>query len=157
YPDGTKELSTGEQFNLPVSQQTLAVARGDQDTYFSNTTVRGVHVRILTAPGRNQATGQNVAIQLARPLTEVDTSLSRLRLLLLLITILGTGLAAVFGLGVARAGLAPVRRLTDTVEQITVTGDLSQRIDVTRDDVLGRLSARFDEMLDSIQALQSAQ
>src|SRR5262249_44940626 len=104
YPDGTKELSTGEQFNLPVSQQTLAVARGDKDTYFSTTTVRGVHVRILTAPGRNTETGQSVAIQLARPLTEVDTSLRHLRLLLLLITILGAGLAAVFGLGVARAG-----------------------------------------------------
>jgi two-component system sensor histidine kinase MprB len=157
YPDGTMELSTGEQFHLPVSPQTLAVARGDQDTYFSNTTVRGVHVRILTAPGRNTETGQSVAVQLARPLTEVDTSLRHLRLLLLLITLLGTGLAAVAGLGVARAGLAPVRRLTDTVEQITVTGDLSQRIDVTSDDELGRLSARFDEMLDSIQALQSAQ
>jgi two-component system sensor histidine kinase MprB len=157
YPDGTSELSTGEQFHLPVSDETLSVARGDEDTYFSNTTVRGVHVRILTAPGRNTDTGQTVAIQLARPLTEVDTSLRHLRLLLLLITILGTGIAAVAGLGVARAGLAPVRRLTDTVEQITVTGDLSQRIDVTSDDELGRLSARFDEMLDSIQALQSAQ
>jgi two-component system sensor histidine kinase MprB len=87
----------------------------------------------------------------------VDTSLRHLRILLLLITLLGTGLAAVAGLVVARAGLAPVRRLTDTVEQITATGDLSRRIDVTSDDELGRLSARFDEMLDSIQALQSSQ
>jgi two-component system, OmpR family, sensor histidine kinase MprB len=157
YADGTSELALGEQFHLPVSPQTLSVARGGRDTYFTNANIRGVHVRILTAPGHNTETGQSVAIQLARPLTEVDTSLRHLRILLLLITLLGTGLAAVAGLVVARAGLAPVRRLTDTVEQITATGDLSQRIDVTSDDELGRLSARFDDMLDSIQALQSAQ
>jgi two-component system sensor histidine kinase MprB len=157
YSDGTSELAPGERFHLPVSPETLAVARGDRQTYFTNANIRGVHVRILTAQGRNSETGQTVAVQLARPLTEVDTSLRHLRLLLLLITLLGTGLAAVAGLGVARTGLAPVRRLTDTVEQITVTGDLSRRIDVTSGDELGRLSARFDEMLDSIQALQSAQ
>src|SRR5690349_10201225 len=59
YPNGEMELSTGEQFHLPVSSDTLAVARGDGDTYFSNANLRGVHVRILTAPGRNTDTGQS--------------------------------------------------------------------------------------------------
>jgi two-component system sensor histidine kinase MprB len=154
--DGTMQLSSGEQVHLPVTPETLETARGANEAYFSNASVRGIHLRILTAPGHTES-GQTVAIQIARPLSEVDTSLRHLRWLLLLVTLAGTGLAAVVGLGVARAGLAPVRRLTDTVEQITVTGDLSQRIDVTSDDEIGRLSARFDDMLDSIQALQSAQ
>jgi two-component system sensor histidine kinase MprB len=154
--DGKRFLTQGERVNLPVTDQTLATARGGR-LFYSEARVQGVHLRLLTAPGRITDTGQQVALQIARPMTEVDTSLRHLRLLLLLITLAGTGLAAVIGLGVARAGLAPVRRLTETVEQVTATGDLSRRIDVTSDDEIGRLSARFDEMLDSIQALQAAQ
>jgi two-component system, OmpR family, sensor histidine kinase MprB len=154
--DGKRFLTQGEEVNLPVTSETLETARGGR-LYYSDARLRGVHLRVLTAPGRITETGERVAIQIARPMGEVDTSLRHLRILLLLITLAGTGLAALVGWGVARAGLAPVRRLTETVEQITATGDLSQRIDVTSDDELGRLSARFDEMLDSIQALQAAQ
>jgi two-component system sensor histidine kinase MprB len=154
--DGTRYLTAGETLHLPVDADTMAAARGEGGVRYTTVRVRGIHLRILTAPGRTD-TGQQIAIQIARPMGEVDTSLRHLRLLLLLVTLAGTGLAAVIGLGVARAGLAPVRRLTDTVEQITATGDLSQRIDVTSDDEIGRLSERFDEMLDSIQALQATQ
>jgi two-component system, OmpR family, sensor histidine kinase MprB len=57
---------------------------------------------------------EGLAIQIIRPLAEVDQSLRRIGLFLLLIA--GTGIAAAGGLGfvVARAALSPVRRLTET-------------------------------------------
>src|SRR5207244_12989158 len=119
----------GEEVNLPVTPETLATARG-APLFYSEAHVRGVHLRLVTAPGRITNTGQRVAIQIARPMSEVDTSLRHLRLLLFAVILAGPGLAAVVGLGVARAGLAPVRRLTETLEQVTATGDLSPRIGV---------------------------
>jgi two-component system sensor histidine kinase MprB len=154
--DGKRFLTQGEEVNLPVTPETLATARG-APLFYSEAHVRGVHLRLVTAPGRITNTGERVAIQIARPMSEVDTSLRHLRLLLLVVILAGTGLAAVVGLGVARAGLAPVRRLTETVEQVTATGDLSRRIGVSGEDEIGRLSARFDAMLEAIQGLQAAQ
>src|SRR5205807_2640824 len=99
--DGHRFLTQGEHVNLPVTPETLACARGNSRPFYSEARVRGVHLRMLTAPGRTDS-GQLIAIQIARPMSEVDTSLRHLRLLLLLVTLAGTGLAAVVGLGVAR-------------------------------------------------------
>src|SRR5439155_17512039 len=81
----------------------------------------------------------------------------RLRVILILVTLAGTALAAGAGLMVARAGLVPVRRLTETAERVTETGDLSQRIEETGDDEVGRLASRFNAMLDALQSAQAAQ
>jgi len=154
--DGRALLPEGETLRLPITDETLEVARGHVNSYFSDAVVDGVHLRILTASARGPFLGQ-LAVQIARPLTEADASLRSLRWILFFLTLAGTGLAAVAGLAVARTGLAPVRRLTDTVERVISTGDLSQRIEHPGNDELGRLAARFNAMLDSLQALQSAQ
>ena len=154
--DGRALLPEGETLRLPITGETLEVARGSVSSYFSDAVVDGVHLRILTASARGPFLGQ-LAVQIARPLTEADASLRSLRWILFFLTLAGTGLAAIAGLAVARTGLAPVRRLTDTVERVISTGDLSQRIEHPGTDELGRLAARFNAMLDSLQALQSAQ
>ncbi len=61
-------------------------------------------------------------MQVARPLTEVDDSLQRLGVFLLLIAASGIALAAVLGLFISRAALGPVTRLTETAERVSVTG-----------------------------------
>jgi two-component system sensor histidine kinase MprB len=97
------------------------------------------------------------AVQLARPLTEVDESLARLRTFLILIAVSGIGAAAALGLVVSRAALAPVRRLTDTAERVTRTGDLSERIDVGGRDELSRLATSFNSMLAALEESTRAQ
>ena len=52
---------------------------------------------------------------------------------------------------VARAALAPVRRLTTTTEEVTETGDLTRRIDVRGRDELNRLAASFNTMLAALE------
>lgn len=142
----------GEDVELPVSDDVLAVTRGEGDGFLSDAHVAGVHVRVVTVPYASA-----FAIQIARPLTEVDHSLARIRNYLLVIAAVGIALAAALGLAVARAALAPVRRLTGATETVTKTGDLSERIDASGSDELSRLAASFNRMLSALEESTRAQ
>ncbi len=90
-------------------------------------------------------------------LTEVDKSLRRIGLFLILIAGAGVAGAAALGLFVSRTALAPVKRLTDTAEKVTATGDLSQRIEVSGRDELSRLATSFNSMLAALEESTRAQ
>ena len=136
---------------LPVSEHDRAVAAGTRGPFFQDAHVAGVHVRIITVPFR-----PGEALQIARPLTEVDHVLNRLHLILLLVTLGGVVLAGGLGLVVARAALGPVRRLTGAAETIAETRDLGERVDASGTDELARLGRSFNTMLaaldDSLRA-----
>jgi len=144
--DGTTIRPEGADLELPTGDRALSVASGESDGYFSDAHVGGVHVRMLTQPA-----GNGYAIQVARPLTEVDDTLDRTRTLLVVVALGGIGLAGALGLAVARAALAPVRRLTTTTEEVTETGDLTRRIEVRGRDELNRLAASFNTMLAALE------
>ena len=57
----------------------------------------------------------------------------------------------------SRAALSPVRRLTQTAETVTETGDLSQRIEVGGNDELSRLATSFNTMLAGLEESTRAQ
>ncbi len=80
---------------------TLAAARGERKEFFSDATVAGTHVRMLTVP-----LGQGYALQLVRPLDEVDQLLDRVGLVMIFVALAGIGVAALLGALVARAALA---------------------------------------------------
>jgi two-component system sensor histidine kinase MprB len=103
------------------------------------------------------AYGPGYAVQVARPLTEMDEALAQIRLYLLLVAGAGIALAAALGLVVSRAALAPVRRLTETAERVSETGDLSERIDVGGRDELSRLAGSFNAMLAALEDSTRAQ
>ena len=136
---------------LPVNNDVTAVARGARGPFFSDIYVRGVHLRMLTFPFPGGA------VQVARSLTEVDHSLGRIKNLLILIAGGGIAIAAALGLAVSRAALAPVRRLTTATENVTETGDLSDRIEVTGHDELSRLADSFNAMLGALEESSRAQ
>jgi len=141
-----------QQIELPLDEHTLEVAVNARDPFFTDATVEGQHLRILTVN-----VGPGVAMQVARPLTEVDESLDRLAVMLLLIATSGIAAAAVLGLLVSRAALAPVTRLTETAERVSVTGDLSERIEVGGRDELSRLASSFNTMLSALEESTRAQ
>jgi two-component system sensor histidine kinase MprB len=140
---------------LPINDRVLDVAAGNRGAYFSDARVRGVHLRVLTFPySPGFVAGlpvSDAALQLARPLTETDDSLAQIRLLLFLICAGGIAVAAGLGLAVSRTALAPVRRLTDATENVTETGDLSERIDTRGQDELSRLAVSFNTMLGALE------
>ena len=150
--DGTALVPPLQNVGLPVDDTVLAVAAGTKPAQWSDVEVDGTHLRVLTL-----SYGPGAAVQVARPLTEVDRSLERIGLFLLLVAAGGVFLAAALGLVVARTALGPVRRLTTTAERVTETGDLSQRIDVTGNDELSRLAASFNTMLAALEESTRAQ
>jgi two-component system, OmpR family, sensor histidine kinase MprB len=142
-----------ETVELPVTDAAREVAARQRSGYLSDADVAGVHVRVITVPYYQQG----FAIQIARPLTEVDHSLSRIRTYLLIIAAIGIAVAAALGLAVARTALAPVRRLTGATEKVTKTGDLSERIDASGTDELSRLAGSFNTMLAALEESTRAQ
>ncbi|HZB23455.1 MAG TPA: HAMP domain-containing sensor histidine kinase [Gaiellaceae bacterium] len=149
--DGQVARRPDARIALPVGRA-REVAAGTRDSFYEDDTVAGIHVRILTKP-----LAPGVALQIARPLDEVDRTLDRLALLLAAVSLGGIGLAALAGLLVARTALAPVRRMTETAEHVTATTDLSRRIDRVAGDELGRLAASFNAMLGALGESQRAQ
>ena len=150
--DGEVIGPSRQGLELPVDEDVLAVAAERTRRELEGRHVDGVHLRMLTFPY-----GPGAAVQVARPLTEVDQSLERIGLVLLLIAAGGVVIAAGLGLVVARAALAPVKRLTSTVERVTETQDLSERIDVAGQDELSRLAASFNTMLAALEESTRAQ
>jgi two-component system sensor histidine kinase MprB len=150
--DGEVISPRRQGLELPVDEEVLAVAAEEKGASWEDVTVNGVHLRTFTFPY-----GPGAAVQVARPLTEVDQSLERIGLVLLLIAAGGVVIAAGLGLVVAGAALAPVKRLTSTVERVTETQDLSERIDVDGQDELSRLAASFNTMLAALEESTRAQ
>jgi two-component system sensor histidine kinase MprB len=150
--DGATLRQQGSTVELPVDNRTKRVASGEEGSFLRDADVNGTHVRILTVPLRN-----GIALQIARPLAEVDDVLGRLRWILLAVALGGSALAALLGLGVAQSALAPTRRLTEAAEEITATRNLSRRVETDRSDELGRLAVAFNTMLAALEGSVEAQ
>ncbi|MFL5923193.1 MAG: ATP-binding protein [Gaiellaceae bacterium] len=149
--NGRVIIQEGFTRGLPVDAQDRNAAEGGEGTRFSVKHVGGVDWRVVTI------SGTGYALQVARPLTEVDRTLHRITIFLIVIAAGGMGVAAALGLLVSRAALAPVRRLTATTEAVTETRDLSQRIEPTGTDELGRLATSFNTMLGALEESNRAQ
>ena len=130
---------------LPITSVVRAVARGDRAEALFETDVDGTRVRIsVTSPQ------PGVALQLGRSLAEVDETLNRLLVALVVISAAAVGLAALIGRLVAATATAPVHRVASAAEAVARTGELSHHLDVPRGDDLGRLAESFNTMLDAL-------
>ncbi|MFT3864134.1 MAG: HAMP domain-containing sensor histidine kinase [Solirubrobacterales bacterium] len=150
--DGHVLRSAAKGSFLPITAATRAVAAGRRDSFFSDATVDGTKVRVLTA----RAAGGGVW-QVALPLADVESALAHLRLVLAIVSLGGIAVAAALGLLVSRAALVPVRRLTGAAERVARTQDLGHRIVPGGEDELGRLAASFNTMLAALERSQAAQ
>ncbi len=132
---------------LPVPAGAGSVASGTHASFWDEAIVGGTHLRLRIVP-----LASGVALELGRPLDEVDSVLNRLSLVLLVVVLGGVLLAAMLGLLITRAALRPVHALTTTVEQVTRTRDLSRRVPSGGSDELARLGASFNTMLAALDA-----
>jgi two-component system sensor histidine kinase MprB len=137
---------------LPVTKEAVATANGDSEGGFTDRTIDGLHLRVLTA-----SIGPFGAVQVARSLSDADHVLDRLRRVLIVLVALGTTLAAAVGRLASRRVIAPVTELTEAAEHIEATGDLGRRIDADGHDEVGRMAARFNGMLARLQTSQAQQ
>jgi two-component system sensor histidine kinase MprB len=115
----------------------------------------GQQVRVEVVPNPDPThSGVFLKSQLYKP---VDDSLTSLAWLLLAVSVLGIGGAATTGLLVSRAALRPVDALTQAVEHVARTEDLSVRMPVSGDDEIARLSESFNAMTAALQASRDEQ
>ncbi len=142
----------GPADQLGDPEKIKAVAAGKEPPFFGDTKVNGAHVRYFTTRGPDGA-----AVQVARPMGEVDTALYRLRLGLGLLALAGIALAVFLSRLATRHAVRPVAELTETAEHVARTRDLSRRIDAEGDDELARLAGSFNTMLEALDASQRAQ
>ncbi|MFJ8020837.1 sensor histidine kinase [Streptomyces sp. NPDC096311] len=163
--DGTVCVFNGSAgtVNITSSDKDLAKnAKFGAVTIRNGTDSDGNDVRVLTTAlvvnGDPQALPDtrvlygNAAFIVAVPLKSTEATLNDLALVLLLVSGIGVVGAGAAGLAVARAGLRPVDKLTEAVEHVARTEDLSIRIPVEEDseDEVARLSRSFNSMTSAL-------
>ena len=136
---------------LPASNDALDVAKGHSDSGFSDADIGERQYRVYTTGPLRDDQGNTYALQVARPLDEINHTLHRITIFLIVIAAGGIALAGGLGLAVSQAALAPVRRLTKATEKVAETGDLSERIETDGEDELSRLAASFNTMLAALE------
>ncbi|MGI9649460.1 MAG: HAMP domain-containing sensor histidine kinase, partial [Acidimicrobiia bacterium] len=137
---------------LPIDEQVVATAAGVKSgSYYETVEIDGASVRIYT-----QQLAPGLAVQVARPLDEVEDSLNRLAVFLGAGSVAGVALAALLGLLVARLAIRPVEALTASAEHVAETRDLSHRIQRGAPDELGRLGQSFNTMLEALESSEDA-
>lgn len=138
----------------------------NRGTLRTGTDSKGRHVRVLTSPlivdggpGGPPALYPGYAMLIAYPLGNTDSTLSDLALILLIVSGIGVVGAGAAGLAVARAGLHPVDELTEAVEHIARTEDLTTRIPVHEhsEDEIARLSRSFNSMTSALASSRDLQ
>ncbi len=147
----SQEGETGGPVVVPVTAAVRAVASGKSPGFFSDVTIRGVDARQIVYPL------QNGALQITAPLTGVNKELRSLALDLWIIAAVGVTLAVLLGLLVGRTALVPLNSLTEAVEELAETTDVSQRLDAGGPDELGRLRRAFNRLLAALDSSRDAQ
>src|SRR5215831_17990115 len=139
---------------VAITSHDVQVARGNARPYFHDETYRGRTYRIYTAPFPGTP---GVLVRAAVPVSNAASTQTALGwLLLALIPAAALGAAAVARLAAGRV-LRPVGRLTETVERIRATGDLSAPIDTPGQDEISRLGQAFAAMTAALDESVGAQ
>jgi two-component system sensor histidine kinase MprB len=136
---------------LPNGRRERAVA-GASGSLAETITARGARMRLLTVH-----VGRGQALQIARPLSDDDATLRRLRLVFGIVAVCAVLLSILLGGWIAEKALAPVRRLTRTAEDVARTRDLSVRLGEEGHDEVSRLGAAFNQMLTALERSLTAQ
>ncbi|WP_328321933.1 sensor histidine kinase [Streptomyces sp. NBC_00388] len=148
--DGATCVRSGTgTITVTAADRSLAKSRtGKFAEYRDGTDARGRAVRVVTAhvllePGNPYP---DIVQMVAYPLADTRKTLNELALLLLGVSGAGVVGAGAAGLWIARAGLRPVDDLTEAVEHVARTEDLTVRIPVEGEDEIARLSRSFNSM-----------
>jgi two-component system OmpR family sensor kinase len=107
-----------------------------------------IETRYVPLPG-----GYSLIAQYGRPLSDVNSTVDRVRYLLLVGVLGGALLALIAGLLVARNAMRPIARMTGTTREIGRTRDPDRRVPVPEaEDEVAELAQTLNEMLSALSA-----
>jgi signal transduction histidine kinase len=130
------------------------VANGKEQPYFHDELYGNVDYRIYTAPF---AGASGVLVRVAQPVSAATSTQTALGWLLIALVPAGAIAAAAVARLAAGRVLRPVGRLTETVERIRATGDLSAPIETPGHDEISRLGQAFAAMTAALDESVGAQ
>jgi two-component system sensor histidine kinase MprB len=150
---GPVRAGPSERF-VDLTTRDVAIAAGTAGPYFHNAVFNGIEYRVYTAPFPGSP---GTLVRTATPEADPDPILRELVWLLAGSTAGATVLAVLASRLAARRVLRPVRRLTETVEQIRDSGDLTIPVPADGRDEIGRLGAAFATMTAALDGSVGAQ
>jgi two-component system OmpR family sensor kinase len=110
------------------------------------------HPAAVSIQGTGEQIGQ-VFVQYGRSVSDTEATVTRVELLLLLGVLIGTGLALLAGMTIARRAMAPIARLTTTAAEIARTRDPSRGVPQSEaDDEVSELARTLQGMLRELDA-----
>jgi two-component system, OmpR family, sensor histidine kinase MprB len=150
-PDATTGPTDGF---VGITDHDVQVADGNAKPYFQDEAYRGIDYRIYTTqfPGN-----PGVLVRVAQPTSNATSTQTALGWLLAVLVPVGAIIAAVIARLAAGRVLHPVGRLTETVERIRATGDLSAPIETPGHDEISRLGQAFAAMTAALDESVGAQ
>jgi two-component system sensor histidine kinase MprB len=155
--DGTVVTTTANSA-LPVEPGQAAMVGTDNGSDIRTITYEGASYRVITQGGYfSGGYGVPVAVQIARPLQDIENTLATLRLILWLVSIAGIAVAVGLGFLIGRTMLRPIARLTAAAEHVASTQDLEATIEIEGHDELASLARSFNAMLAALAASRQQQ
>ncbi len=149
--DGKTLGQFGPDGEIPNEKLFAEVAGGERGATFADVDSGDDHLRVYAQP-----VGDGLAFVSARTVNEVDEVLNQLRVLLLLLCVGGTALAAFAGRAVATASIAPITRLEEGARHVAATNDLTRRIEVGGPGETRSLAIQFNSMLEALERSAAA-
>jgi len=138
----------GTTKNAPNLGRTISFV--DRTEFIQGYRVVSRHTQLHSADPRVQVP---VVIQYARKVSDLENTVTRVRLFLIFGVVGGALLALVGGLWLAKRAMRPITGLTQTARRIAETGDPELRVPQQRaDDEVAELARTLDEMLHSLAA-----
>ncbi|HEY3971018.1 MAG TPA: HAMP domain-containing sensor histidine kinase [Solirubrobacteraceae bacterium] len=138
---------------LSISGGVLASSAGAPEFRGANETdADGYRVDAQLVP-LDASVGGDIVVQYGRRLSDVEGTVARVELLLLLGVLAGTALALLAGIMIARRAMAPIAELTRTAEQIARTRDPSRSVpEPLAEDEVAELARTLGGMLHELDA-----
>ncbi len=154
----TTPCTQPEKSPIPVQLADRAVAAGvRRDAVHTTEAKDGTEMRVYTSAVHGPGSRPGIAVSVALPMKQVTDPLDQLALVLLSVSGIGVIGAGAAGLWVARTGLRPVDELTEAVEHVARTEDLTLRIPVEGEDEIARLSRSFNSMTAALASSRDRQ
>lgn len=138
---------------LDFSGRTLAETRNAPEFPIDtgrSSRIGGFRVETRRRGIESQNTGFSIPliVQYGRKSSDLDATIARVRLFLILGVLAGTAFALIAGLLLASRAMAPIARLTEAAREITRTRDPNREVpQPDTDDEVAELAATMDEML----------
>src|SRR5690242_8971079 len=151
---GKSQPEPGAELPATVELPSTPNAQGDRITYFTVPAAGGGSSYRVRASA--EARDPSRILLIAAPLSDVNSTLHRLLLIELGVTIAVLSTMILLGLWIIRLGLRPLERMGRTADAIAA-GDLSRRVEPAEQRTeVGRLGLALNSMLHSIEEAATA-